>query len=452
MAQILWDFARQIDPDASPGNTISYYNEVAQTFYIKDNTIFTKSGQLSMGQWQNVVYEEIGSVSDPGYSLLDIEHRFNDAVFGSVLYNDEVYFIVYEYRVDIRDLIKEGIVVLQPNNSIVASSIALSDSAAARLKGTNTLFAPGTLAVLKYGVDDVIENAWYELVSDALLYDDIRDSYLTRAKNNVALGLLNSTFDNSTEFTGTLTSIINEVLSIAEITDSTVESSAEETTLNVEASDTLLEGLNKLLKPYNWFVDASLDNTIIIGSNGFIQATMPLTIHTFERNSTVFSRNIDHDIGSVYSKVCVVREGVTPLKLFSAVDTFSWGVPANKTFYKEVPEATSTEDMEAIRDTLVDQLQYSGMSETFTTGFRPLLRIGDGAIVTETGNMNMGGVITDVQHFFGKEQESFTQLVVTYGGTMMSSTPTLDTQYVPRLGHMDRTKRIKTFLESVDRR
>lgn len=452
---LAWDFTREIDPAGIGGNTTSFYDTSCQAIYIdQDGQIKTRHGMLTLGQWHNVEYSDEVTISDLGYSLLDIEHHFNDLLFGAAYHNGDVVLLVYEYRIDASSFVDNAVLQLQPNNAIKVVTAALSHGARARLKDSNySMFAPGIIIHLKFSEDGETETVWEKLCISEMAGDEIRDTLTIRAKNKVALRLLDQTFDDDVEYEGTVKEIIEAILTDAGITAYTVEDNAAETSVAFLPDQSILDGLSEFCALHNLFVDTDRDDTILVGSDLFIQGLMPITIHELIREDDLFSRYVDQSYQHIYSRVCVRRSGAQPLKVFGVVPTMGWHIPAKKTFYKDVHDDMSQVDMEALRDSLIENLQYLGIEETFTTAIRPYMQIGDGLIVTDPDTLKVtAGIIVDLQHCFGNETEPFTQLTLRTGGTMVNTPATLTSKYVSRLGHMDRTQKLYSFLSSPDRR
>ena len=451
---LTWDFTREIGT-GSPGNTTSYFTTEAQVFFLKDTEIYTLIGQVDNGHWQDTVYESEQQISDDGYSVLDIEHHFTGTLFGAAYHDGDVVFLVYEYAMDATSLLNMGRLQLQPNNAVKALTAELSQVARARLKDSNySLLTPGTIVRTKLSITDQPEPTVIERLGiSALILDDIRDTLTIKAKNKPALYLLEQTFDDDIEYTGTVKEIIEAILTDAGITAYTVEDNTTETSVAFLPDQSILDGLSEFCSLHNWFVDADREDTILVGSDLFIQGLMPITIHELIREDDLFSRYVDQSYQYVYSRVCVRRSGAQPLKVFGVVPTMDWHVPAKKTFYKDVHDDMSQVEMEALRDSLIENLQYLGIEETFTTAIRPYMQIGDGLIVTDPDTLKVtAGIIVDLQHCFGNEIEPFTQLTLRTGGTMANTPATLTSKYVSRLGHMDRTQKLYDFLSSPDRR
>jgi hypothetical protein len=213
MSEILWDFTRQISAAAQPGNTTSFYDLQTQAFYTAGNTIKGLSGELVSGEWESIVREPEATLSDSGYSLLDIEHHFNDALFGVAYHDGEVVLLVYEYRLDASSFAEDAVLQLQPDNAIVATRVALSPGAMARLKDSNySMFSPGTIVDLdfKAGANGA-EVPWQSLMIDSVRFDELREKVFVKAKNNVAIRLLNQTFDSQNSYAGELSTVVETI-------------------------------------------------------------------------------------------------------------------------------------------------------------------------------------------------------------------------------------------------
>lgn len=449
---ITWDFIRQLAPAATPGSTVLYYDMTMQAFYIADGAIYTKTGVVLLDQWQQNEYTEAVQVSDAGYSYLDIEHHFNDAVFGTSYHDDSVVFLVYEYRVDTTEFSEMGLIQHQPNNSIKVATIELSKAGEARLRDSlYSLFSPGTAIDLKLqaGTDEpvVVER----LAVSAVSWDEVRSKTTITARNTVALKLLNQTFDDQNTFSGTVTEIVTAVLASAGIAAILMDANATSTAVTFAADQAILDGLSDFCSLYGWYIDTDNLDNILVGTDAFIQQYKTIVIHEFIRDDEVFSRYLDRGDKHIYTRVCVRRKGGTPLQIYGTVPAYAYDVPSKRTLYKDVAETVTDVEMEAIRDALISNMQYSGVEETFTAAFRPELHIGDGVLITAKDATVFAGIIIDVQHVFGHEGY-FTQFSVCCGGTMANTPPTLTSLYVTRLGHLDRKQRITQYLTSSDRR
>ena len=98
-----------------------------------------------------------------------------------------------------------------------------------------------------------------------------------------------------------------------------------------------------------------------------------------------------------------------------------WNMPRQKTLYARLPDNTSETDALAYLAELVSVYSVAGNIETFVSPFRPQIQPGDAAEVSTTGTAKAIGLITQVEHSFGKSG-FFTQFVVDSGGVSGKST------------------------------
>lgn len=113
--ELVWDFARQLDPAASPGSTVSYADTMSQSFYIDNEQIKTQIGPLVYGQWQELVRNEEIAISSTGYSALDIEHNYVGHVFSTALHDGNLVMLDFQYMEDPIPVYKtNGSVILGP--------------------------------------------------------------------------------------------------------------------------------------------------------------------------------------------------------------------------------------------------------------------------------------------------------------------------------------------------
>src|SRR5574344_1859808 len=142
---LAWDFARQLDPEAAPGSTVSYFDMYTQSFYTDEGNIRTQIGLLDRGLWADLEREDETIISDGGYNALDIEHNFNGRVFGLAQHNSDVVFLVYEYMTNVSDWVVDGDIQLQADNPIKSGAVTLINADSDRFDETvYSIFSPGS--------------------------------------------------------------------------------------------------------------------------------------------------------------------------------------------------------------------------------------------------------------------------------------------------------------------
>lgn len=450
---IIWDFARQLDPAATPGNTTSYFDESCQSFYEDNSYIKTQIGMVDDGQWQDIDREPELIISDSGYGILDIEHHHNGAVYGSAQHDSDVVFLMYEYMLDVSTWLLQGSWQLQPDNPIKAGSIRLANADIRRFEDSAyTLFSPGNRLrfIFRSGDSEKYELGLFYIESSP--YADAAKDFTFKGRNGIGFFLASQTFDERTSYSGTKTAVFGQMLSDAGVPAQlqVIEDSAVTISLIFSDSQTYLNGLLESCGLVDWYMDDLPDGRIAIGSEAFIKALVATTgIYEFDRGKDVISRAVERNTDGVYSRVCVRKKGDSPLSLFASIPYFDgWYIASHRTYYVDVPDGTSQSDMERIRDQLVEGLQYSGVTEKFESPFRPWLQTGDVAIVTGGDSPRIVGIITDIQHEFGANG-FFTSFVVTSGGLISNpdNPAEVATKYTGKLGGANRKRRLLDYIQ-----
>lgn len=449
-----WDFARQIDPAATPGSTISYFDETCQAIYIDSGNIRTQIGNVIKGQWQDVDYDPEVIISDSGYGALDIEHNFSGVVWGTAQHGTDIVMLMYEYMIDITAWLEDGSWKLQPDNPIKQGSISVINADNDRFDdNVYSIFLPGSRVILNFFSGDsdpfplglfFIENSPFSVGAKNIKLD---------GRNRIGFQLATQSVDEYSEMSGSRTEIIEGLLITAAVPESAFlvyEDSTSET-YEVDPAKTFLATIEELLSIWDWYIDDLPDGTIVIGPATFIKENVASTgIYTFSRGADLKSRSTRRQASGVYSRIAVKRDGASPRIIYGDLDYFEgWYIPNHRTFWQSVPEGISDASMDAILGNLQDQMQFTGIVEIFKGLFRPHLQSGDVAIVTGGEEPRIAGVITEITHNFGRKGYE-TEFSVTSGGVISNpdNPSTVATKFVSRLGGANRQRRLLDYIES----
>lgn len=447
---LLWDFAREIST-GSPGNTTSYFDEMSQSFYTDSGSIRTQIGQLERGHWENTVREDEIIISDSGYSVLDIEHHYNGAVFGAAQHDSDVVFLMYEYMLDVSDWLNAGDWTMQPDNPIKTGVVELANADIRRFRDdAYTLFSPGSRIRMRFrsGDSEPYDVGLFHIERSP--YNDTADSFAFSGRNTIGFFLARQTFDERTTYTGERSAVFREMLSDAGVPENliVVEDNATAITFSFNDDDNFLEGITSSCEQVNWYFDDLPDGRIVIGSESYLKSLVATTgIYLFSRDTDVYSRAVTRSTDGAYSRVCVRRGGETPLKMYADVPYYDgWYIADHRTYYHDVHGNTSQATMEQLLQQLVDGMQYTGVTEIFDSPFRPWLQVGDVAVISGDGS-RVVGIISDIRHQFGKDG-FFTQFTVTSGGTISNpdNPVTVSTRYVGKIGGANRSRRLMDFI------
>lgn len=141
---------------------------------------------------------------------------------------------------------------------------------------------------------------------------------------------------------------------------------------------------------------------ILIGDTNFMaNNNIYKGAYIFYRDRDIFSREVIKSVDDVYGRVCVHTPDFQ-LELYSLVDN-NLAINTLKTFFYEVPENTTQNQAQNILNKLKEMLKTAGKIETFVTAFRPHIEAGDIAFIkNENGNEEEVGIITSVNHNFGR--------------------------------------------------
>lgn len=451
---LVWDFARQLDLAATPGSTVSYFDEMCQSFYIDAGNIRTQIGQLHQGQWDDLLREQEVIISDLGYATLDIEHNFNGIVFGMAQHGSDVVLVMYEYMLDVSTWLESGSFQLQPDNPIKAGSITLLNADKTRFEDdAHTLFSPGSKLKMRYSYGDSdLETLGMFFIEDSP-YSPSAKSFTFSGRNRLGFSLSNQTLDELITYTGTKTEVITQLLTNAGVllVATLIQVDTTQVSFVFEDSKNYFAALSEAITLMDWYMDDLPDGTIVIGDANFIKANAAKTgIYSFVLGFDAFSRSVSRKIDGVYTRVCVRRKGATPTKVYAPIPYYEgWYIGQNKTYYQDVPDNTSDDTINRIRDQLVEGMQYSGIIEIFDVNFRPWLQIGDVAIVTDKGITRIAGIISAITHLFGV-RGFFTNITVTSGGKISDpeNPSTVATKYVNHIGGANRQRRLTDYLLS----
>lgn len=283
--------------------------------------------------------------------------------------------------------------------------------------------------------------------------DEGVNSFTFSGRNRLGFQLSNQTFDERTSFTGSRTQVLKQMLEAAGVSQHDMLVMADESDLECtfDSEKTIFEGISEVVKVIDWYMDDQPDGRIVIGDAAFIKDNVATTgIYTFHRGEDVISRYVQRQIDGVYSRVCVRRDGESPLNLFAEIPFFDgWALASHRTFYQNVPDNVDDVTMERILAQYVEEMQYSGITESFEGMLRPWLQVGDIAVVTGGIAARIAGIITEIEHRYG-EAGFFTRFTVTSGGVISNpdNESLVATKYVNRLGGANRQRRIMDYVNS----
>jgi hypothetical protein len=222
-------------------------------------------------------------------------------------------------------------------------------------------------------------------------------------RNSVGKYLKDQTFDERGYYsTATMAALFAQILTNFGITNYYVGANTKQLSIQFSPSQTVLDGITDLLKfTTDWMIRENADGKVVIADRDDTEHTQPGK-YTFYRNRDIFSREQTKDDSTCYGRVCVHDQSFNIMVYRPVSYTLSWLPPAQKTYYVSMPDGITNADATALATEIADQLSNSGEVETFVGPFRPHLLPGDEAEIMDADGPTLLGVITTVEHEFGK--------------------------------------------------
>lgn len=222
------------------------------------------------------------------------------------------------------------------------------------------------------------------------------------ARNTIGKFLRDQQFDEKTTYQGDLSEVFETILYNAGLNRYAIDASEVNMNMEFGPATNYYDGIQELLKSKpGWQIRESLEGRVLIGDRNSPMFGNPGT-YTFLRDRDLFSRSITRDDGHVYARVCVHYPDFSE-RVYQGIESeLDWQSPAQKVYYAEVPEGTPGDEMQSYAQELAELHKNSGEIETFVGPFRPHLQPGDIAKIADVGGERTVGIITDIQHTFGK--------------------------------------------------
>lgn len=410
-------------------DVLHFFDNEAQVFFLKNGELFGKVTDTPLGEWNERIFEEEIKIEiDKNMGNLELSSISEFGAFGCYKTGDTHKLIIYEMQIDISPYLNSGSIKYSTSSPIVTFSLNLENpkNTNAEYKGENILISedfsylhPGSKIVFKLQMGDSEEYEMGSFYVDRSSYSILSENVGVDGRNLIGKALKDQSFGNDNIFSfETLTEIIKNILLDANVNPYKIliENTGVKSGFSFQPNMDLLSGLEEIFKAtLNWKIEELTDGTIVIGNPSYAAFTRRDRFE-FYRDKDMFSREITRDDMGSYRNVCVHDKDFN-IKIFKDVIGYiGWNLKSKKTLYIEVPEGTSITDATDYANELAIRLSNVGKIETFTGPFKPYLLIGDEAvIISEYGSEELG-LITEINHKFGK-QGFYTDFTVDSGGT-----------------------------------
>ena len=426
--ELIFENAQQIGTGEMP-NLVQFPDTSAELFYTDAGELYGEPILELQGNYSAPALQTANNISpDIGIENIELNVLGGFGIVGSYTVGDIQKLIIYEFAISMDTYLLNGGIKKSIDNAVSQFDVSFSNPLdVASESGANvaiseyeSLLSPGAKVTFNFAIgdSDIYEMGIFYV--DQSSFTLLSESVSADGRNIIGKALRDQTLDENNDISwGNFGIILENLLEQAQITSDyyLVENSTLNNRFNFDPNTTVLNAIEDMLKlTIDWKIEELTDGTIVIGSPNYAGFENRST-YSFERGTDIFSRSITQDDQSAYRRVCIHDSDWT-IKTFAEVENFiGWNLQANKTLYVEVPKGTNQTDVDAYAQEITTRLENVGKVESFTGPFRPQLVCGDGAnIVDEKGNHNLG-LITEINHTFGKDG-FFTNFTVDSGGRL----------------------------------
>ena len=401
-APLVWDSFRSVGAVDGLGGNVHYYDEAAQAIYLH-NGITTQITKVEEGHWKDAIYGSEVIVDGTAYTLLSLDHPYNGTLHLTAADGTSLYYLRYVYAMDISDLVETGAWKTQNDNPIAQISLSVHNVSAATFAGDATLFNPGAKLSLSLRLGD---SAPYQIgvaFIDQVDFDRTAKTVPISGRNAIGYHLNEQTFDLDNAYTGLSHEIAAAILTLAGLTNYSVEAGEGLIPFTFGFDKTLLAGLKEMFEVYTqWKLVELPDGKILIGRDSYIKTYQSNSYYTFEGEKEVFSRKTSKSADAAYTRVMVTGkdpDGVDHTPVLLPVDNFDfWALGSHKTCHVKAPDGLSAAELATYAADVASRLQYVGIGEDFTGPLRPHLLVGDVAEVYYPGDVEGTSRACDVHH------------------------------------------------------
>lgn len=412
---LTWEFYREMGAQDSTGAVVHYFDESAQSLYLS-NGIRTRAGEVPEGHWKTSPPGDEVTVGETAYNLLAADHPANGTLFLVAAEGDNLVFLRYLYAMDISYIYRAGTWREQVDNQIKQLSLDIKNISPLLFAAENTLFNPGAKITLAITAGDSDPYPLGTAYLDDVQYNLYIDTVPISGRNAIGYFLATQTFDDRNAYSGSRQAVIEAILFDAGVRSYRVQPDLQQVSLLFEPDATILEGLNDTLTDAGWRMVDSADGTVMVGDDAFLSVYAPNSRYIFNGDSEVFRRQTSKSADAAYTRVAV-RDSEGFCVYRDVAHWHNWQLGLRKTKYYDAPEGYFPSQMDAMAESLANELQYVGIGEVFTSPLRPQLLCGDIAEIYVAGDIESTslGSITEITHTFG-ESGFFTDFSIDSGG------------------------------------
>ena len=355
---------------------------------------------------------------------------------------------------DLSDIIQSGTWKTQMDSPVAQLSASIKSTSAPIFAGSSTLFNPGarvTTSLILGNQDPYPIGTAY---LDDVDFDEAASTVPISGRNAIGFKLRDQTFDTTTEIEGMAHEVAAAILEMGGLTSYRVQLGDHNWVHKFKPEQTLLSGLQQLMKFYfGWQMVELDDGMIVIGIPSYIAQYVSNSYYDFNIGSEVFKRKTRKTADAAYSHVYVTGKGAGDVELdpvFLPVNHFNfWAIGNHKTCHITAPDGLTQQGLSDYAAQCALDLQYVGVGEQFVGPLKPHLLVGDVAAGYESGDaeaISLGLVTAVTQHFGGNG--FYTEYSVDSGGEVTDGENYVVTRNAVLTGY-NRRPRMTDLIRSI---
>ena len=450
---LVWDFYRKVEDTSASnlGGVIHFYDEMSQSLWLPvSGGIMTNIADIEDGHWKNAEVQNTIDIATPDYTSLALDHAYNGVLFGVATLGNELVYLRYVYAMDCSHIIDSGSLNYSNDNSVVQLRANLMNVDEVIFNSEMTVFQPGAKATFKIIVGEEQPVNMCVAFLDSIDYNILSETVPISGRNSIGFKLMESTFDDISELSGTIKAVTEQIFILAGIQNYRIEENNSERTHEFKPNQSFLSGLEQIFAYYNWKLVEMPNGELIAGTASFISNYLSNSYYSFD-SGELFKRRTKRSSDATYTKVRVTGKDINGNDLnpvtVEVKNYTNWALPTNKTYHTTVNDGYTQSELQNYAEELAESLRYVGVGEDFTGSIKPQLLVGDVAgSLNEDGTMTILGIVTSVKHRFGK-QGYFTDFSTDSGGIVIDSRSNIVTVTKNNLNGYNRKQTLKDLIQ-----
>ena len=434
------------------GGTFYYFDTEAQPIIIRDTdeALISTYDEVEWGQWIDSVWENNLRIGNFGLSQFVPRHVYNGEIWAVGITPTLVpaetgrfptpevpagfYLYRYKYFEDLTPRLSNFDTTEQSENQIKDAGVEIKNIGEGELNKTSSIYSPGSRVISKLGMGDSAKMYLGTVFLDEIDWSKDGETMRLSGRNAIGYYLSEQTFDDSVQYAGTRTSVIEDILRYSGVDMTRVyidPSGTSAMTALFKPTDTLLYGVNHLIDIYGWQMKELPNGKIIIGTPTFIETFASVTVHQLYTDE-VFTRGINQRADGAYSRIALQSEiseqegpPVVPgftRTVYKDISYFDgWNIGGRRTLYIQLLADQSETDMTTLANEYAKAYQFIGVNVSREVPIHPEIASGDVIEIldAESEEYIIKGIVTGVKHNINVGSGSaHTTLSIDSGGTI----------------------------------